>query len=185
MPLNSAQLAALVERARHKTPPVVIPSPPPAPSTVRPPRSVRRPVALAPQSPLSAPPAPIQNTAADAEARGRCANGIPAITSVTCAAARTCRRGRGFPNRVGVTKESWHFHRRFYRVFRRPMALGEYCICSGRSDVAGLSTSARTAGASRCPTAGARWLSVPTDGSCSLSCRRTGSRFHQDEARHR
>jgi hypothetical protein len=25
-----------------------------------------------------------------------------------------------------LTKESWHFHRRFYRIFRRPMAHGEY-----------------------------------------------------------
>jgi hypothetical protein len=31
-----------------------------------------------------------------------------------------------FPEGWALTKESWHFHRRFYRVFRRPMAHGEY-----------------------------------------------------------
>jgi hypothetical protein len=31
-----------------------------------------------------------------------------------------------FPTGWELRKESWHFHRRFYAVFRRPMARGEY-----------------------------------------------------------
>ena len=31
-----------------------------------------------------------------------------------------------FPIGWSLNKESWHFHRRFYRVFRRPMRQGEY-----------------------------------------------------------
>ena len=31
-----------------------------------------------------------------------------------------------FPVGWQLSKESWHFHRRFYRIFRRPMHRGEY-----------------------------------------------------------
>jgi hypothetical protein len=31
-----------------------------------------------------------------------------------------------FPIGWQLTRESWHFHRRFYAVFRRPMHRGEY-----------------------------------------------------------
>jgi hypothetical protein len=31
-----------------------------------------------------------------------------------------------FPIGWALTKESWHFHRRFFRIFRRPMRHGEY-----------------------------------------------------------
>jgi hypothetical protein len=31
-----------------------------------------------------------------------------------------------FPIGWALTKESWHFHRRFFRIFRRPMHRGEY-----------------------------------------------------------
>ena len=31
-----------------------------------------------------------------------------------------------FPLGWELRKESWHFHRRFYAIFRRPMQLGEY-----------------------------------------------------------
>ena len=31
-----------------------------------------------------------------------------------------------FPIGWELSKESWHFHRRFYAVFRRPMRCGEY-----------------------------------------------------------
>ena len=31
-----------------------------------------------------------------------------------------------FPTGWELKKESWHFHRRFYRVLRRPMRQGEY-----------------------------------------------------------
>ena len=31
-----------------------------------------------------------------------------------------------FPIGWELSKESWHFHRRFFAVFRRPMRCGEY-----------------------------------------------------------
>jgi hypothetical protein len=31
-----------------------------------------------------------------------------------------------FPIGWELSKESWHFHRRFFRIFRRPMHRGEY-----------------------------------------------------------
>jgi hypothetical protein len=55
-----------------------------------------------------------------------------------------------FPIGWVLKKNSWHFHRRFYAVFRRPMERGEYPTCWGRSGEAQLSTWARTAGGSRC-----------------------------------
>ena len=127
MPLNSAQLAALVERVRHKTPPVVIPSPPPAPSTVRPPRSVRRPAALAPQSPSSAPPAPGSRTPPlTPKLAGAAPTASPPSHSSPAPQPEPAAGAEDFPIGWALTKESWHFHRRFFRVFRRPMALGEY-----------------------------------------------------------
>ena len=35
-------------------------------------------------------------------------------------------RAEDFPTGWELRKESWHFHRRYYAIFRRPMARGEY-----------------------------------------------------------
>jgi len=87
MPLSSSQLAALVERAKAKAPPVQPPT--------------RAPAARAdPPTPTKAEPV--------AE---------PAIGTTA---------SDDFPTGWQLTKESWHFHRRFYRLFRRPMRQGEY-----------------------------------------------------------
>ena len=92
--MNSAQLAALVERARQKALPVVVSPPQPA-------RTARRPVQ--PQKTVPAPPVPAPQSD----------HGVEAAPD-------------DFPVGWELRKESWHFHRRFYRVFRRPMAHGEY-----------------------------------------------------------
>ena len=92
--MNSAQLAALVERARQKALPVVVSPPQPA-------RTARRPVQ--PQKAVPAPPVPAPQSD----------HGVEAAPD-------------DFPVGWELRKESWHFHRRFYRVFRRPMAHGEY-----------------------------------------------------------
>jgi hypothetical protein len=105
MPLSNAQVAALVERARQKPPPVV--SPPPA----SPQRSVRTAqAASAPPSPPAAhsPPEPQQ----------------PATVAVP--PAEHTAEAEDFPVGWELRKESWHFHRRYYAIFRRPMARGEY-----------------------------------------------------------
>ena len=94
MPLNSTQLAALVERARQKGPPVV--TPPPAPAAQRPVRT------------RQAKPAP-----SDAPAP-------------TAAAPKAPVEPDDFPLGWYLDKGSWQFHRRFFAVFRRPMAPGEY-----------------------------------------------------------
>jgi hypothetical protein len=56
-----------------------------------------------------------------------------------------------FPMGWELSKESWHFHRRFYAVFRRPITAANTCTCSGRSGAARLSIWLMTAGeAERC-----------------------------------
>jgi hypothetical protein len=108
MPLSNAQLAALVERARQKPPPVV--SPPPAPATP-PQRAVRtaRAASASPSSsPAQSPPEPRQ----------------PAAVAVP--PPEHAADPDDFPIGWELRKESWHFHRRFYAIFRRPMQRGEY-----------------------------------------------------------
>src|SRR5262245_35373635 len=109
MPLSSSQLAALVERAKAKAPPLssppsrqhpAVPATPPPTTT-----SAARPVPLPPW-PVPPPPSPAAK-AAEPE---------PAIEPIT----------DDFPKGWQLMKESWNFHRRFYRVFRRPMREGEY-----------------------------------------------------------
>jgi hypothetical protein len=99
MPLNSTQLAALVERARQKGPPVII-TPPPAPAT----RQAKPTPATAPPTPTAMPP-PIPSRAPTPE--------------------HTAEAGDA-PIGWYLDKGSWQFHRRFFAVFRRPMAPGEY-----------------------------------------------------------
>jgi hypothetical protein len=120
MPLNSQQLAALVERARHKAPPVVSPPLPPASSQ----RSVR---------PSQVPPAP------QAPSAMRPPETLPHGQKVACTAVSANPRSEKAAERAVsaettapdespwfLDKSSWLFHRRFYAVFRRPMVRGEY-----------------------------------------------------------
>jgi hypothetical protein len=92
MPLNSAQLAALVERAKLRAAPVV--APPPTPP--------RRELSDKPPKPPPDASAPLP---------------VPAVETAS---------SDDFPIGWELRKESWHFHRRFYAIFRRPMARGEY-----------------------------------------------------------
>ena len=106
MPLTSAQIAALVERARTKPPPVVNPPPPASPAKPAPKAETLPHAATAPA--VSPPPPPLAPQ--------------PAHTA----------EAEDFPTGWNLKKDSWHFHRRFYAVFRRPMELGEYSHLLGQ-----------------------------------------------------
>jgi hypothetical protein len=93
MPMNSA---------RQKAQPVVSPPPPPAPSTVRTPRSVRTRPTVAIAAPATSPPPP------------------------SAAPRPVHNEAEDFQTGWELRRESWHFHRRFYAIFRRPMVRGEY-----------------------------------------------------------
>jgi hypothetical protein len=110
MPLNSAQLAALVERARQKGPPVVTPSP--APAAQRPVRARQGKPTLATQPP----PAPRPPALAAVP---------PPLSSPAPTPEHTAEAGDA-PIGWYLAKSSWQFHRRFFVVFRRPMRPGEY-----------------------------------------------------------
>jgi hypothetical protein len=113
MPLSNAQLAALVERARQKPPPAVSP-PPPAPATP-PQRAVRTAqAASAPPSPGSAPPA----AQSPPESQQPAAVAVPPPEQTT--------EAEDFLIGWELRKESWHFHRRYYAIFKRPMQRGEH-----------------------------------------------------------
>ena len=115
MPMNSSQLAALVERARKTPPPVLSPPPrsvqprlvkpvPQAPSTARPAPAMEAPAISPPPAPSAPSPPPNQSALPRAEVSP----------------------SDDFPIGWQLRKESWHFHRRFHRVLRRPMHRGEY-----------------------------------------------------------
>jgi len=109
MPLSNAQLAALVERARQKPPPVVSPAPP-QPAAQRPVRARQAkpaPPAAQPEPQLPAPAA---------------AAAVPSSVPEPIAEAEA----EDFPIGWYLAKDSWQFHRRFFAVFRRPMRPGEY-----------------------------------------------------------
>jgi hypothetical protein len=109
MPLSNAQLAALVERARQKPPPVV--SPPP-PATVTSPQRAVRPVQAA-----SAPPSPpAAQSPPNSKGSGKSERNLSEQTA----------EAEGFPIGWELRKESCHFHRRYYAIFKRPMQRGEY-----------------------------------------------------------
>ena len=118
MPLNSTRLAELVNRARSKPLPVVSAPPPPVPVTQRPARS--HPVAPSP-SPTRANCA--EDRGAEAAAERRCPTPCPIAILPQVEHAG---EDKDFPFGWKLKKESWHFHRRFYRVLRRPMHHGEY-----------------------------------------------------------
>jgi hypothetical protein len=48
----------------------------------------------------------------------------PAVAAVP--PAEQTAGAEDFPVGWELRKESWHFHRRFYATFKRPMARGEY-----------------------------------------------------------
>jgi hypothetical protein len=125
LPLNSTQLAALVERARQKPPPAVSPPPSPMPATL-PRRAVRlRQAGSAPPAPSPARPAPGSGTLTlqqQAEVAAPTAPPPPLPSPAPLAEPEA----EEFPIGWELRKESWRFHRRFYAVLHRPMALGEY-----------------------------------------------------------
>ena len=114
MPLSSNQLATLVERARHRAPPVV------SPPTPSPPRSVRQ---------------RRDASAAPAAARPQLRSEVPTLTPeapVARALPPQPEKPAPLPAEPAtpddhpwfLDKSSWRFHRRFYAVFRRPMQRG-------------------------------------------------------------
>ena len=111
MPLSSGQLAALVERAKQKAPPVVTPPPSPRRKLSDKPSKAPKPVA---EATARKPPTIEQASAAPVAA--------PSPAPEPGAAAET----DDFPTGWELRKESWQFHRRFYAIFRRPMHRGEY-----------------------------------------------------------
>ena len=133
MPLNSAQLAALVERAKTKAPPVVTPPPaPPAPRRKLSDKPSKAPKPVA-EATARKPPTIEQASAAPVAAPSP----LPSAAPEPEAAAEA----DDFPTGWELRKESWQFHRRFFTIFKRPMRCG-----SGRSGVGRLSTSSTTAG---------------------------------------
>jgi hypothetical protein len=109
MPMSAHQLAALVERAKLKAPPVVNPPRPPEPTT----RAVRRRDSDNPSKVLK----PVVKATA------------PATTTVATeplAPIESAEPNDDFPTGWCLERNSWHFHRRFYAIFRRPMRRGEY-----------------------------------------------------------
>jgi hypothetical protein len=109
MPLNSSQLAALVERAKLRPPPAVAPSPAPT----------RRELSDKPPKPSPEPAEPpTQPTPGAPPSRHSPETASPLPTATAS--------DDDFPTGWDLRKESWHFHRRFFAVFRRPMQHGEY-----------------------------------------------------------
>jgi hypothetical protein len=105
MPLNNAQLAALVDRARQKALPVVSTPPPPQPAAQRPaPARQAKPATSAVQ------PEPQ----------------LPAPAAVPPSAPERIAEAEAFAIGWYLAKDSWQFHRRFFAVFHRPMRPGEY-----------------------------------------------------------
>jgi hypothetical protein len=173
MPLSSNQLAALVERARHKAPPVV--SPPL--SVPSPPRSVQqRRNASAAQTPSAAWPTPRSE--------------VPTLTPEAPAARAYCRSRRSRlpsppsqPRRTTVLGSSTRVRGAFTAgstpYFAARCSAANTPTYSSRSGPATPSISARTAGASCWPTAALCYRSVRASGRCSPSCRRAGNRRHR------
>ena len=125
MPLNSRQLAALVERARHKAPPVVSPPLPPT-SPQRPVRPSL--VTPAPQAPSATRPPPSPATLPHGPKAAIASTAVSAHPRPEKAAERAVPAETAAPDESPwfLDNSSWLFHRRFYAVFRRPMVRGEY-----------------------------------------------------------
>jgi hypothetical protein len=113
MPLNNAQLAAPVERAKLKTSPAASP-PPPSPPAAKPRRK------------LSDYPSKASKPVAAATAQNLAATFEQPASPPPEAAMPVAAPPDDFPIGWELRKESWHFHRRFHAIFKRPMACGEY-----------------------------------------------------------
>ena len=121
MPLNSSQLAELVNRARHKA--VTSPPPPPSPAAQRPVRSRQAaPVSQAPST------ARIEPRTGALTLQPNDAVAPPALSPPPSLAPspQSEHAAEAFPIGWVLGKDSWRFHRRFYAVFKRPMECGEY-----------------------------------------------------------
>jgi hypothetical protein len=118
MPLNSQQLADLINRAKLRPPPIVSPPQPPPASLLRSERP--RQVTPAPQAPATT-RSPTSPTPKTPPLRAKVAAATP-----TAPQSEHTAEAADFPVGWELKKESWHFHRRFYAIFRRPMRHGEY-----------------------------------------------------------
>ena len=121
MPLNSSQLAELVNRARHKA--VTSPPSPPSPAAQRPVRSRQAaPVSQAPST------ARIETRTGALTPQPSDAIAPPALSPPPSLAPspQSEHAAEAFPIGWVLGKDSWRFHRRFYAIFKRPMGCGEY-----------------------------------------------------------
>ena len=125
MPLNSSQLAALVERARQKAPPVVAPPPVQIRKLSDNPSKVPKPIARATtrNAATKEPPVPPKPKPEPDEPPTHPTPPTPSPHQHPETAAAAVD---DFPIGWELRKESWHFHRRFFRIFRRAMRCGEY-----------------------------------------------------------
>ena len=122
MPMSANQLAALVERAKAKAPPVV--TPPTAP-----PRSVPAPRRKLSDNPSKAPKPVAEVTARNPptiEQASAAPVAAPSPLPSPAPEPEAAAEADDFPTGWELRKESWQFHRRFYAIFRRPMHRGEY-----------------------------------------------------------
>jgi hypothetical protein len=120
MPLTSRQLADLVNRAKLRPPPIVSPPQPP-PRAVRP-----RQVTPAPQAAAATRPPPSAPKALTLRPKVTAAAPIAPLPPPLPSPVPLSEEAADFPVGWELKKESWHFHRRFYAIFRRPMRHGEY-----------------------------------------------------------
>jgi hypothetical protein len=150
MPMNFSQLGALVDRARQKPPPVVsVPRQPvqrvvqprrvTTPVTAKPPQLAIRPAAsearpsaakgtVRPRQAVDAPPA----SSTVRSPRAASVESLPQTIAAAPPPEPTTAEPDDFPIGWELSKESWHFHRRFFRIFRRPMRCGEYSHLVGQ-----------------------------------------------------
>ena len=180
MPLSSNQLAALVERARHKA--VTSPPPPPSPAPQRPVRSRQAaPVSQAPSTariePRTGALTPQPNDAVAPPALSPPPSPAPSPQSEHAA--------DGLPDRLGAREELLALPSQVLcHLQAARCSAANTPTCSSRSGPATPSISARTAGASCWPdsssTLPVRAAQVAV---ASPSCRRAGSRRHRPNRR--
>jgi hypothetical protein len=122
MPLNSQQLADLVNRAKLRPPPIVSPPQPPPASLPR----LERPRQVTPASQAAAATRPPPSTPKTLRPKVAAAAPTTPPTPSPAPQSEHTAEAADFPVGWELKKESWHFHRRFYAIFRRPMRHGEY-----------------------------------------------------------
>ena len=143
MPMSSAQLAALVDRARQKPLPVVSPAAGagrPAPCAAAEDGAITTTGDSAAATASSAPcpgracavssrtrTAVLRSGTQAARPKATVAAPLPPPTAVpSVPASQPEQPGEDFPIGWELNKDSWRFHRVFYRIFKRPMRPGEY-----------------------------------------------------------